>query len=216
MSKEGRIRKLIVVGSVISGVVAAYLMYRRGTPILTITKKTITNPVGTLLRASESMLAAPSAAMRGLGSVAGGVRDLLGMGRPPRGPFDRQVGSGRRFAMSEAPVYRFKEIKDALGGTVNDIVLTVVAAGLHELLRMGGHEPPADGTLRASPSSPQRGLPPLRRVKVMSSILAANWWAVMIRGLAGILLGILCFAMPGPTLGALVLLFGNLEELRRG
>src|SRR5438046_4235774 len=51
--------------------------------------------------------------------------------------------------MSEAPVYRLKEIKDGLGGTVNDVVLTVVAAGLHELLKMGGHEPAADSTLRA-------------------------------------------------------------------
>ena len=112
-------------------------------------REQLTDPVGALVRASESVLRAPSAAMRGLGSVAGGVRDLLGMGRPPRGPFDREVGSGRRFAMSEAPVYRFKEIKDALGGTVNDVVLTVVAAGLHELLKMGGHEPTADATLRA-------------------------------------------------------------------
>lgn len=49
LSKEGKIRKLIVVGSVLSGVVAAYLMYRRGTPILTIAKKTISNPIGALV-----------------------------------------------------------------------------------------------------------------------------------------------------------------------
>lgn len=49
MSKKGKLRKLIVVGSVISGVVAAYLMYRRGTPIMTIAKKTITNPIGSLV-----------------------------------------------------------------------------------------------------------------------------------------------------------------------
>jgi hypothetical protein len=47
--KEGTVRKLIVWGSVISGVVAAYLMYKRGTPILDIAKKTITNPVGSLV-----------------------------------------------------------------------------------------------------------------------------------------------------------------------
>lgn len=49
MSKEGKLRKLIVVGSILSGVVAAYLMYRRGTPIMTIAKKTIINPVGSLV-----------------------------------------------------------------------------------------------------------------------------------------------------------------------
>jgi hypothetical protein len=49
MSKDGTVRKLIVWGSVISGVVAAYLMYKRGTPIMTIAKKTVTNPVGALV-----------------------------------------------------------------------------------------------------------------------------------------------------------------------
>jgi hypothetical protein len=49
MSKEVTVRKLIVWGSVISGVVAAYLMYRRGTPIMEIAKKTVTNPVGSLV-----------------------------------------------------------------------------------------------------------------------------------------------------------------------
>ena len=49
MSKEGKIRKLIVVGSIVSGVVAAYIMYKRGTPLLTIARKTITNPVGSLV-----------------------------------------------------------------------------------------------------------------------------------------------------------------------
>ena len=119
------------------------------TQLLTDAVRELANPIGAVVRAAESVLAAPSAAVRGLGSVAGGVRDLLGLGKPPRGPFDRQVGSGRRFAMSEAPVYRFKEIKDALGGTVNDVVLTVVAAALHELVRSMGDEPGQDATLRA-------------------------------------------------------------------
>ena len=49
MSREGTIRKIIVVGTIVSGVVAAYLMYRRGTPILTIARRTLTNPVGALV-----------------------------------------------------------------------------------------------------------------------------------------------------------------------
>lgn len=42
-------RKLVVWGSVLAGAVAAYMMYKRGTPIGTIAKKTITNPVGSLV-----------------------------------------------------------------------------------------------------------------------------------------------------------------------
>ena len=38
--------------------------------------------------------------------------------------------------------------------------------------------------------------------------LTRNWWAVALRGLAGILFGILTFVLPGISLAALVLLFG--------
>lgn len=42
-------RKLIVWGSVLSGVVAAYLMYRRGESLGTIAKRTTLHPVGSLV-----------------------------------------------------------------------------------------------------------------------------------------------------------------------
>jgi uncharacterized membrane protein HdeD (DUF308 family) len=41
----------------------------------------------------------------------------------------------------------------------------------------------------------------------MRVILANNWWSLVIRGVAAILLGILAFAAPGITLTALVFLF---------
>ena len=40
--------KMIVYATVISGFVAAYLMYRRGESIVAIARKTVTNPVGSL------------------------------------------------------------------------------------------------------------------------------------------------------------------------
>jgi hypothetical protein len=41
--------KIFVYATVISGFVAAYLMYRRGESIVAIARKTVTNPVGSLV-----------------------------------------------------------------------------------------------------------------------------------------------------------------------
>src|SRR5919198_161944 len=62
--------------------------------------------------------------------------DALGAGvLAPPGPFNRRVGPNRRFAMVEAPVQTFKDIKRALGATVNDVVLATVAGGVNLFLR---------------------------------------------------------------------------------
>ncbi len=42
-------RKVILFATVASGFVAAYLMYRRGESLGSIAKRTITNPVGSLV-----------------------------------------------------------------------------------------------------------------------------------------------------------------------
>jgi WS/DGAT/MGAT family acyltransferase len=76
------------------------------------------------------------------------LRTVAGMGTPPRGPFDGRVGPNRRFATAERPFAVFRGIKESLGGTVNDVVLAVVAGGVHALLESRG-EATQGRTLRA-------------------------------------------------------------------
>jgi uncharacterized membrane protein HdeD (DUF308 family) len=42
----------------------------------------------------------------------------------------------------------------------------------------------------------------------MTTVLARNWWALALRGVVAVLLGLIAFVMPGVTLAAIVLLFG--------
>jgi diacylglycerol O-acyltransferase / wax synthase len=86
-----------------------------------------------------------------------GFRSIVDMGARPTSPLDVQIGPNRRFAIADAPLQRFKEIKYVLGGTVNDVVLTVVGGALHRLLR-DRREPTRGRTLRVMvPVSVQGG-----------------------------------------------------------
>ena len=53
-------------------------------------------------------------------------------------PLNTEIGSHRRFAWSRAELAEYKKIKDALGGTVNDVVLAVVSGALRSWLRSRG------------------------------------------------------------------------------
>jgi WS/DGAT/MGAT family acyltransferase len=80
-------------------------------------------------------------------STVGLVRDALeglgeivwaGLNPAPETPLNVEIGPYRRFSVVRAQLSDFKEIKDALGGTVNDVVLTVVAGALAGWLRSRG------------------------------------------------------------------------------
>ena len=53
-------------------------------------------------------------------------------------PLNRPIGPHRRFTWASSELATFKRIKDALGGTVNDVVLAVVTGALREWLHDRG------------------------------------------------------------------------------
>jgi WS/DGAT/MGAT family acyltransferase len=69
---------------------------------------------------------------------AAGTFARTGWAAPPS-PFNVDIGSYRRLAVVRADLGQFKEIKNELGGTVNDVVLAAVAGALGRYLRARGH-----------------------------------------------------------------------------
>ncbi len=106
------------------------------------------HPARGLAEALGAVRRQPALAALSVGSVLSGVRTFLGMGARPASPLDVQIGPNRRFAMAEAPLQRFKDVKGALGGTVNDVVLAAVGAAIHRLLR-ARREPTRGRVVRA-------------------------------------------------------------------
>jgi len=92
------------------------------------------NPVRALVESVGWVLRAPQDAVAQARRVFGGLGSLLSLGQAPAGPFSAPVGPNRRFAMAEIPVADARAVKNALGGTVNDVVLTAVAGSLRTLL----------------------------------------------------------------------------------
>lgn len=111
-------------------------------------REQVTHPVRTAAVNLALAVQAPQIVLERLRQTAAGFGSMLAAGAPPQSPFNVPVGPNRRFAMAEAPVADFKAIKNALGGTVNDVVLAGVAGGLYRLLKRRG-EPTQGLSLRA-------------------------------------------------------------------
>ena len=88
-------------------------------------RRALRNPERALSRARDSVAAA---------------RDLAeaGFAAPPS-PLNVEIGPFRRFGWVRASLADFKAVKNELGGTVNDVVLAVVAGALGRHLRCLGH-----------------------------------------------------------------------------
>jgi WS/DGAT/MGAT family acyltransferase len=108
----------------------------------------VTHPIRTALQNTAMLIQTPQIALGRVGDMLGGIASLVAAGAPAKSPFNVTVGPNRRFAMCEVPVSDAKLIKNALGGTVNDVVLAAVAGGLNRLLR-GRGQSTSGLTLRA-------------------------------------------------------------------
>jgi diacylglycerol O-acyltransferase / wax synthase len=72
--------------------------------------------------------------------VLEGLGELVwaGLNPAPETPLNVTIGPHRRYSVVRQQLADYKEIKDALGGTVNDVVLTVVSGALAKWLRSRG------------------------------------------------------------------------------
>jgi len=82
----------------------------------------------------------PSEAIGELREAAEGLGEIVwaGMNPAPETPLNVEIGPHRRFVGVRNQLEDFKTIKNAFGGTVNDVVLTVVSGSLRDWLQSRG------------------------------------------------------------------------------
>ena len=99
----------------------------RATGLATGIVRGITNPTGAVGKVVE--------AAQGLGEVAQALLDPA-----PATPLNLKPGPHRRFTTVSTKLADYKTVKNSVGGTVNDVVLAVVAGAVAEFLRGRGVE----------------------------------------------------------------------------
>ncbi len=89
-----------------------------------------------LLEGALDALAHPERAMSRAREVAEGIGELIwaGLNPAPETPLNVPIGPHRRFVGVTASLEDFKTVKNAFGGTVNDVVLAIVAGALRSFL----------------------------------------------------------------------------------
>jgi WS/DGAT/MGAT family acyltransferase len=83
-------------------------------------------------------------ALTGVGAMA-----WAGLNPAPRSPLNVPIGDHRRYTWVDADLGQFKAIKSALGGTVNDVVLSAVSLALGRWMREERGEPTDELVLKA-------------------------------------------------------------------
>jgi WS/DGAT/MGAT family acyltransferase len=88
-----------------------------------------------MVRSFRSALRGPRLALRRTTSVTRGMSTLVSRDAvAPRTSLNAQTGRHRRLAVARIPLDDIKQVRKALGGTVNDVVLAGLGGGLQRLL----------------------------------------------------------------------------------
>jgi WS/DGAT/MGAT family acyltransferase len=97
------------------------------------------------VRAARDAVRHPRRSLETLGSALQGVGQALGssLHRTSYTPFNVEIGPHRRFDWLDQDLDEVKAIKNALGGTVNDVVLANVSGALRRFLNQRGEDPDA-------------------------------------------------------------------------
>ncbi len=90
-----------------------------------------------IVRGVRAALRGPRQVARGIGATG----KIIGAGiAAPSTPFNVEIGPHRRFAIAQTDLAGLKRVKDVHGGTVNDVILSIVAGALGNYLRARGHD----------------------------------------------------------------------------
>jgi diacylglycerol O-acyltransferase len=93
-------------------------------------------------RSARALLRGPVRIAEGARDAAVGVGAMAwaGLNPAPSSPYNKSIGPHRRYTWVRTSLHDLKAIKNELGGTVNDVVLSVVAGGLGRHLRRRGRK----------------------------------------------------------------------------
>ena len=98
-----------------------------------------------LMEGALSAFAHPERALDRAREAAEGIGEILwaGLNPAPETPLNVPIGPHRRFVAVTNELDDFKTVKNAFGGTVNDVVLAVVTGALGNYMRLHGE--PTEG-----------------------------------------------------------------------
>ena len=120
---------------------------RKAPPVSELLVESLRDQLSHPLKMAREALEPNSEAVKVLGQLFSGLKPLLGvvsMGMAPPSPLNVPIGPHRRFEMLELSLAEVKEVRAALGGTVNDVILATVSGALRTWLTARGEPPLQD------------------------------------------------------------------------